>query len=708
MPSHVSPQQLRLLTLAVLCALSTDAIAETAPSADDAATELDRITVTGTRYLPDYTVHTIRSATRTDTPLLDTPQAATVVTEELIRDQAMSSLSELLRYVPGVGVAQGEGNRDTPVMRGSSTTADFFVDGIRDDVQYIRDLYDIQRVEVLKGPNAMIFGRGGSGGIVNRVTKVADGREGGSVSLQVGNWNRRRGTLDWQYPQGERSGLRINAMLEDSESFRDGFTLQRRGIHPTLRFGLDENTTLDVGLEHFSDERVADRGIPSWDGKPVALDPSTFVGNPEQSPVTAVAHAFDITLNHQPSERFSLRNRFRFADYDKFYQNVFGNGTQRTADGRFNVTLAAYSQKTLRENWFNQTDLVWTLGDANGIRHTLMTGVELGQQDTRNRRLTGSFAGSSSVPLENPHYAGTVVFAPRATDANNAGTASTAAAYLQDQITLTEHWQLVLGARYDHFRLRLHDNRDGNVYRSEDNLLSPRAGLLWKPRADMSVYASYSVAFQPRGGEQLASLTAGNRSLEPEEFRNREIGLKWDLRPDLSLSVAAYRLDRHNVAITDPADSTRQLLVDGQRAEGVELGIAGRITPQWQIMGGYAWQDGEILTTQSASIPAGNRLAQLPEHSASLWNRIDLNDRIGFGVGAIYRDSFHPSTDNAVTVPGFVRWDAAVFYQATARLHLQLNIENLFDRQYFSSAHSNHNISPGAPRGGLLTARVQF
>ena len=199
----------RPLVAAVLLGLSLPVLA------DDAA-QLDRVVVKGSRYLPEYQARETRSATKTDTPLVDVPQAATVVTEELIRDQAMTGLIEVLRYVPGTGVAQGEGNRDTAVMRGNSTTADFFVDGVRDDTQYIRDTYNTERVEALKGPNAMIFGRGGSGGIINRVSKQADGREGGAFSLQYGNWNRKRGTLDWQAKISERAAFRVNAMAEES------------------------------------------------------------------------------------------------------------------------------------------------------------------------------------------------------------------------------------------------------------------------------------------------------------------------------------------------------------------------------------------------------------------------------------------------------------------------------------------------------------
>ncbi len=686
----------RPLAVAVLLSLAFPALA------DDAA-QLDRVVVKGSRYLPDYQAKDTRSATKTDTPLIDVPQAATVVTEELIRDQAMTGLPEVLRYVPGAGVAQGEGNRDTVVMRGNSSTADFFVDGMRDDVQYIRDIYNTERVEALKGPNAMIFGRGGSGGVINRVSKQANGREGGAITLQVGNWNRKRGTLDWQVSTGDRAAFRVNAVAEESEGFRDGFELSRRGINPVMRVHLGDRTRLDLSAEHFRDERVADRGVPSLDGRPLDTDPSTFFGNPALSPVTARVNAFDATLVHDFASA-ELRNHFRWADYDKFYQNVFPSGLVRESDGRLMATLGAYNQATTRRNWFNQTDVVFGF-ETGAVRHTLLAGAEFGRQDTANLRMSATFAHGNRVPVEAPRYTGGIEFSPNRA---NSSDARIAALYLQDQIAFSPKWMAVLGVRHDRFRLDMTDLVSGERFSSRDNLWSPRAGLIYKPVEGMSFYASYSLTFQPRAGEQLASLSSDSQSLEPERFVNRELGWKWDMDERLSLSLAAYQLDRSNVAVTDPADPTRLLLVDGQRARGVEFGLAGKITDRWQVMGGYAWQQGELLESLSASAPAGNSLAQLPRHSASLWNRFDFSERFGVGLGAIHRGSFYASTDNTVTVPGFTRFDGAVYWTASEQVQLQLNIENILDKRYFGSAHSNHNISPGAPRGATLTARFVF
>lgn len=679
------------------------------PPANEAAAkdakDLDKVTVVGDRYLPDYAARRTRGATKTDTPLLDVPQAVTVVTDKLVADQGITSMGDAFRYMPGVGTAQGEGNRDTPVLRGNSTTADFFVDGIRDDVQYFRDVYNLERIEALKGANAMIFGRGGSGGVINRVTRQADGMDHRSGSVQLGSDQRRRATVDYGTGIGSDAGFRINAMYENSDSFRDDVNVKRYGANPTFGIDFGDNTRLHLSYERFHDARNADRGIPSFQGKPVVTDSSTFFGNPDLSVTAATVDAFDVTLDHAFSDTFSLRNHLRWADYDKMYQNVFPSSVDATGT---RVTVAAYSNATQRKNLFNQTDLVWKLATGS-IQHTVLAGAELGRQVTDNVRQTGYFApGTNVVPLASPNVNVPIEFRQSATDAANHGVAKVAAFYLQDQIEFSPHWQAIIGLRHDDFRVDLRNNRTGEILRSNDGLLSPRAGLVYKPLDNVSFYASYSKAFQPRAGDQLASLKADTESLKPESSVNREVGAKWDIKPDLQASVAVYRLERGNVAIVDPADVTKMILVDGQFVRGVELGLAGRVTDAWQLMGGYAYQAGEITATQSATAREGNRLAQLPKHSASLWNRYDINQTIGVGLGIVYRGSIYANVDNKVALPAFTRFDAALYWTLNPMLQLQLNVENLANKRYFASAHSNNNISPGAPRSAWVSLNYHF
>ena len=650
------------------------------------------------------------TATKTDTALVDVPQATSVVTRELIDDQAMHSIGDITRYVPGAGIAQGEGNRDTPVLRGNATTADFFVDGVRDDVQYFRDLYSVERVEVLKGPNALIFGRGGAGGLINRVTKQANGTATRELALTFGSSRQNRATLDLGAAVTPTLAYRATALFEDADSYRDDVTLRRYGVNPTVAWRIAPRTTLRAGVEHFHDARTADRGVSSFQGRAVTTAAATFFGDPAQSPTRATVNTAYTIFDHSFAGRITLRNHTRFGRYEKFYQNIYPGSVNAAGT---TVALSAYNQATDRENLFNQTDVVFPFA-TGAVRHQILTGLELARQTTDNLRLTGYFTSVSptttslNVPLANPRTTLPVTFLPGATDANNHGVAQTVACYVQDQITVLPQLLAVAGVRLENFSVDFQDRRTAATIASTDHLISPRAGLIYKPAAHLAVYTSYSTSCVPRAGEQLSSLSLTNRSLAPEKFTNYEFGVKWDFHYDLAFTAAAYRLDRLNVAITDPADPTQSLLVDGQRARGIELGLTGRVTQNWSVVGGYAYQDGTVKTTQSPTVLAGARLAQLPRHTLSLWNRYDFNPQWGFGLGTIYRDELFTSTDNTVRLPSFVRFDAALFFRLNARLRAQLNVENLLDRASFASAHSNTNITPGSPRALRLGLTTRF
>jgi catecholate siderophore receptor len=650
------------------------------------------------------------SATRTDTPVRDVPQSISIVTRELMTDQTMSSMADVVRYMPGVGMAQGEGHRDAPIIRGNTSTADFYVDGMRDDVQYLRDVYNVERVEAIKGPNGMIFGRGGVGGVINRVTRQADWTPAHELSVQGGAWDQRRITGDVGHAIGQRIALRLTGMFEDSDTYRDGAGLQRYGINPTVALALGSQTTLRAGYEHFRDDRTTDRGVPSFAGRPLATDPSTFFGSSRQSSAGITVDAVSTTVEHTFGGGLLLRSRLAAATYDKFYQNVFpgavnASGTQ--------VRLEAYNSATDRQNVFSQTDVLFPL-QTGRLRHSLVAGVELGRQETDNLRRTGYFDGAAPgatsvmVPVEHPSTTMPVAFRASASDANNHGVARAAAVYVQDQISITQQVEAIVGARYDRFTVDLLDNRTATSLRGEDNLFSPRLALVYKPRPPVSVYASYALSHLPRAGEQLASLTLSNQALDPEEYRNYEVGAKWDVLPALGVSGAVYRLDRGNVAVPDPLNPGLSLLVDAQRTRGIEIDLRGALSSRWTLVGGYAYQLGEITEALSATVRAGARLAQVPAHSASLWSRFDVTEEWGVGLGVVSRSDSFVATDNAVVLPGFTRVDAAVFFTPTRRVRVQLNVENLFDERYYASAHNNNNIMPGSPRGVRLGLTTRF
>ncbi|GAC1377491.1 MAG: TonB-dependent siderophore receptor PiuA [Aquirhabdus sp.] len=646
-------------------------------------------------------------ATKTDTLLRDTPQSISVVSENQIRDTASQSIAEATRYVPGLGFQQGEGNRETPVFRGFATTADFFVDGVRDDVQYYRDLYNIERVEVLKGPNGMIFGRSAVGGLINRVSKTPEWKSSIGGSLTVGTDSNRRATVDINKVVNDSLALRLNGLYENSYSYRDGVKIERSGINPTATFKATDDTAITLGYEHFQDDRIADRGVPSFQGKPLNTNRSTFFGNSEQSPTNTQLDAFTAVVSHQINDSTKVTNRTRWSDQDKFYQNVFPGAVN--SEGT-KVSISAYNNRTSREGIFNQTDLNLNF-NTGSLQHVLLVGAELAKQNTSNFRQTGYFgsAGTStttSVPVSNPTTTEIVTFKQSATDANNSSESTSIGVYLQDQVKLNQYFQVIAGVRFDNIKNEVLNKRTATTFETEDNLVSPRIGLIYKPIEPVSIYANYSIAFQPRAGDQLSSLSVSNEALDPEKFINYEVGAKWDLRQNLAATLAVYRLDRTNVIILDPADSTKTILGDGQRSQGVELGLSGNITPAWSVSAGYGYTQAEFTADTTTTLVKGAKVAQVPKHTVALWNRYDFTPTWGAGLGITYKakmfasNELIPTTSTPnpnVELPSYVRTDAAIYYNADKNVQLQLNVENVFDKKYYSSANGNNNITPGSP-----------
>jgi len=683
----VSIQKSRIaVAVSMALAAATQAFAQ---QTAEAPKTLSRISVEAAEQ-PDYGSRESRTATRTDTPLVDVPQSVSVISSAVIKDQSMQSLADVARYIPGAGMAQGEGNRDTIILRGNSSTADFFVDGVRDDVEYFRDLYNIDRVEALKGPNAMIFGRGGAGGVINRVTRQAGWDRTREVSIQGGSWSNARASFDLGDAVNDAVALRATGMYQNSGSFRDGVDLEGYGMNPTAAVKLGESTVLRFSYEYYHYDRTADRGIPSLDGRPYEVDASVFFGDPDQSHTEATVNLATVVLDHDFSDGIGLRNRTVFGDYDKFYQNVFPGAINAAAS---TVAISAYNNAQQRQNLFNQTDLTFSF-DTGSVEHRFLTGLEIGRQVTDNFRNTGYFnntATTHNTPLSDPTISVPVTFRQSATDADNHGTAKIVAVYVQDQIEFNPHFQAVLGLRYDQFEVDFTNHRTGMNFDTRDTPLSPRAGLIYKPIETVSLYTSYSRSFVPRAGAQLASLNLTNEALDPEEFENVEIGAKWNLNESLALTAAVFDLDRKNVVIPDPNDPTRSILVNGQTTRGVELGANGNIGA-WSIQAGYAWQDGHFTDRLG-----GRDLAQLPRHVASLWNKYDFNQEWSAGIGVIYQAKMFAAADNLVTLSDFTRVDAGVFFTPSVHWRFQLNVENLLDEKYYANANSNNNISPGSP-----------
>lgn len=688
------------LVLAVAAAPATAAPALTAESAAPAPTAPVELALLDQSEMRETIVVTARiretetlSATRTDTPLRDVPQAISVIDSWDIESRALRSIGDLLRFVPGAQAAQGEGNRDQIVLRGNQTTADFFIDGLRDDVQYYRDFYNIERVEVLKGPNAMIFGRGGGGGVVNRVVKFATPDRHLTAAAETGTHEEARVTADVGGEVAQGVSARLNALYENSGSYRDFVDLERWGLNPTLSIDGDR-TRFHLGYEHFEDRRTADRGVPSQNGRPFLTSRGQFFGNPDLSRSRANVELISADLSHDLSDSLTLHAQALYGDYDKFYENVYAGGPVSPAG---TLTIAAYDNATQRKNAIARTDLVWTGGG-----HTLLVGAEIARQESSNARFDGV---NQTVSAANPVTRTPVLF--NIPVSRNTGVADIAGIYIQDQFEVTPWLQLIGGLRFDSFRLDFTNLRTGAGFVAKDSMVSPRAGVVLKPGSgDVSLYGSYSQSFLPQSGDQFSTLDLTLAALEPEKFENFEAGVKWQPTSRLLVSAAVYRLDRTNTRAAGPTPGTT-VLTGKQRSSGVELEVNGQITKAWRLSGGVALQDAEIRSTTTAA-PAGRKVALVPKRSLSLWSSHDIGEKVNVGLGLVAQSKRFATVSNAVTLPGYARVDAALSYAPLDWLVLRANIENLFNRRYWATAHNDNNITPGAPTSARVSATVRF
>jgi catecholate siderophore receptor len=642
------------------------------------------------------------SGTKTQTPLIDVPQTVAVITEDQLDDQAITQLNDALRYVPGVTLDTGEGHRDQVFIRGQATTADFYLDGLRDDAEYYRPLYNIARVEVLKGANALIFGRGGGGGVINRVSKVAS-LTGPAIGLDGGidSFGAFALAADINQPLTDGAAARINAAYEEFDNARDFYEGRFVGVSPTITAALGERTRVSAFYTYDDDRRVTDRGLPSLNGAPLRGYDRTFFGDPAFNRAKSVAHIARLRLDHELADGLSVNLTGQFADHDKFYGNVVpASATATTA------TLNGYTSGADRQNRIAQGNLVWE-ASFGAIGSTLLAGVEASRQDTDADRFNIAFAnGATSVTV--PLARVLSVPAARQTTIQRASTSQldTVSGYIQEQLDFGPV-QLIAGVRYDEFDLDTVNRVNGFATGRTDRKWSPRAGLVIKPNETLSVFAGYATSFLPQSGDQFSVLDATTASLAPEKFENLEAGVKWALTPQLFATAAVFRLDRSNTRAVDPANPALTVLTGKSRVEGFEASLVGRLLPTLQASLGYTYLDGELLTTSSAG-PAGRRQPQLPRHQASAWARYDVTDRFGFGLGAVYQGEQFASISNAVTLPDWVRVDAAAFLDLSDRFALQLNVENLFDSDYYSSAHGDNNVQPGDPFSVRLGVKVKL
>jgi catecholate siderophore receptor len=677
-------------------------------------------------------------ATKVNTPLVNIPQSLSIVTREFISDTSFQNLTDITRYVPGVDVHQGEGNRDELIIRGVDSSANFFVNGFRDDVQIFRDLYNAQSVEILKGPSAITFGRGAGGGLLNRTLKEADGQRIYEATAQTGSYFDRRFTLDAGQAVNENVAVRLNGMYEKSDTFRQFGWLERYGINPTVTFKPDDFTKVRLSYEFFHDERTADRGNPSQGlrstapsstrfnpAAPIAPngDLTAFYGSPNLNLAKADVHTVMGFIDHDFGNGLTVKNGTYFADYKKFYQNVYpGNGPLSGAVNPLNSTFnrAAYNHQTNRDNTFNDTDFIYK-AYTGPLFHTIGFGTQFGRQTGIDVRNTGLFPNGTNTEVDSAFaatYFGPInfvhqfpgAFSPGVTtpDSNSKYTLNTQSAYARDTIEITRFLQVIAAARFDRFDESAFDMNTNTNRNRVDNFVSPQAAVILKPVENLSIYYAYMVSYLPASGDQFSALTDGTVILAPQKFVDNEVGVKWNILPHLLFSAAAYELNRTNVPLPDPNNPGFFILSGKNRIRGFESELKGYLTDNWQSWLGYAYTDARIASDTSPTIVTGNRIQLVPFHQFSWWNKYQINPIWSASLGVIYFSDSFASSDDTVYLPGFVRVDAGVYAKINETWKAQLNIENLFNKGYWASADGNNNLSPGQGRTARLKVTANF
>lgn len=692
------------------------AAAEAAAGAADAAgAEGPTIVVTG-----DVLYANQINATKTPTPIIDVPQSLSITTADQIIRQGFDSVADIVLYTPGVTNSQGEGHRDSVVFRGVRSTADFFVDSVRDDVEYYRGLYNLEQVEILRGPNALLFGRGGTGGVLNRVTKK------GVVGETFAGFRASAGSIgaydiwgDLNVALGSSAALRINAAYEHLGNHRDLFDGEQISINPTLRVELGSRTIIDLSYEYLDHERFIDRGIPTDDnGDPVrALQRITFA-DPDNNYATFEAHVLRGTLQHSFSDSFKANLTAAYGDYDKTYANYFPVGYNPAANV---VAMDGYIDNNQRKNLILSGNLVGEF-DTGGIGHTLIVGGEFIDTSNDNDRFNAVFDTavadgrradveffSAVRPFPMRGGVGTLAdgrttrFAFTSLNDDTEADLTVFSAYIQDEVKIAEWLRVVLGARFDSFEITVLDNRNGVVRTRKDEEITPRLGLIVKPQENLSLYTSYSETFLPRSGDQFADINPPNDALDPDTFSNLEAGVKWDIRPGLALTGAVFQIEQSS---PQPADNNPDTLdVIDSKIRGFEAQLQGQVTDWWFLSAGYSYLDGE---QQSRTGPTGRRVRELPEHMFSIWNNVQATEKLGFGLGLTAQDESFADNGNTATLPAYARVDMAVSYELNDNLRFQINVENLFDTLYFPNAHSADELTVAPPLNARFTITGRF
>jgi len=665
---------------------------------------------------------------RTGTPLIDVPQSVTIFSEKQIDEQGFLSIGEIVDYTPGLTNSQGEGHRDAVVFRGVRSTADFFIDGVRDDVQYFRALYNVEQVEVLRGPSALLFGRGGTGGIINRVMKtpVIDD-EFTNLGFTIDSFGATYSDFDYNQTLGGGvaeggkeaatepwGALRLNAFYETLDNHRDFFGGDRIGVNPTMAILLGPDTRLDLSYEFNDFDNFIDRGIPTGaNGLPVEALSGTVFGDPDLNVANFESHVLRGTLNHRFANDWKGRVTASYGDYDKAYQNFHTSDYNQATNL---VTIDGYVDSMTRQNLVFSGDLIGEFATGS-IDHKVIIGAEFINTSSDQDRYN-SFWDTNQDDIEVFNatnfrlQGGSAINAAgqRATNSFDTDLADdtrvnidTYSFFLQDEIALSQHFDLILGGRFDTFDIEVFNAVNGETRTRVDEQFSPRLGVIFKPFENVSIYGSHSKSFLPRSGEQFDDINDDKNALDPNISTNLEAGVKVDIKPDLSFSMAVFEIEESSPQVSDADPSTLDVI--DTKTKGFEAQLAGRLTDQWSVLTGYSFLDGEQIDRGG---PTGLRPRELPAHSFSLWNNYRVTDRFGLGLGLVYRDDSFVNNTNTATMPGYTRVDASAHYKLSERTRLQVNVENLLDTDYFPMAHSTHEVTVGRPINAAFSIQTKF
>lgn len=680
-----------LLSLSAIFALASIGHAQ------NNAQELSPLSVVGSKS----NAPTLSSGMKTSMPTKDIPQSLSIMTSDQIKAQGLKSIGDVIDYTPGVNTSQGEGHRDAAVIRGVRTTQDFYRDGIRDDVQYYRPLYNIDQVEVLRGPNALLSGFGGAYGIINRASKKGViGESFNTVSGSIDTFGETNVQLDSNYEIGEDKAFRINMFGESLENHRDYYYGDSFGVNPTMKYVFGDGSTLDLSYEYLNQERFIDRGIPTGsDGKPVESLKDIVFGDPTENYSTHEAHIFKAIYEHELTDSLSGRLSVSHSDHDKLYQNLYASSYDATAG---TVKLDGYVDTTQRETttFSYQVNGEFEMGD---IVHNLIAGLEFIETSNNNDRYNADWTPDDNADADTETFAIGALMVNRNSGVNTSGNTtvnnyttsindktlgdlSVVSAYLLDEIQLTDSLDLVLGVRFDKMDYDVQDVKNSANYTDSDDTISPRAGIVFDVTDNTSLYASYSESYQQIKGDQYASLNAYDNKSDPNTFENTEFGVKYDLPNGLSFTAAFFNVEA-NKPQTD--DNGATFYKEKSDVSGFELQLLGALTDKWYLSAGY--------TSLDAESSSGGRLREAPEDMFSIWNNYLLSDRLAVNLGVIYQGESQIKSSATPILPDYTRVDVGATYVLTDNTRLQVNIENITDELYFPNSHSTHQASVGAP-----------